>query len=86
MNLARHWTNVNLDDPTVAGGISYPTAGTLAISGTIERHRDGPSGVRTGSWSGTITITFDGDAIVPVDVNGAAYLLNLLTGEVTSAT
>jgi hypothetical protein len=41
--------------------------------------------VRTGSWSGTITITFDGDGIVPVDVNGVDYLLNLATGEVTSA-
>ncbi len=86
MDLARTWTNVNLDDPTDFAWSGYPSSGTVVISGSIERHRDGPSGVRTGSWSGTITITFDGDAIVPVDVNGAAYLLNLLTGEVTSAT
>jgi hypothetical protein len=86
MNLTRTWTGVNIDDPTVGGGISYPTAGTVAISGSIERHREGPSGVRTGSWSGTITITFDGDWIVPVDVNGSPYSLNLLTGEVTAGT
>lgn len=85
-NLTRTWTDVNIDDPTVSGGTSYPTAGTVVISGSIERHREGPSGVRTGSWSGTITITFDGDWIVPVDVNGADYLLNLLTGEVTPGT
>ncbi len=85
MNLARTWTNVNLDDPTDFVWSGYPSSGTVVISGSIERHRDGPSGVRTGSWSGTITITFDGDSIVPVDVNGAAYLLNLVTGEVTAA-
>jgi hypothetical protein len=85
MNLTRAWTNVNLDDPTDVVWSGYPSSGTVVISGSIERHRDGPSGVRTGSWSGTITITFDGDAIVPVDVNGVDYLLNLATGEVTSA-
>ena len=76
---------MNIDDPSVVGGTLYPTAGTVQIAGSIERHRDGPSGVRTGSWSGTILITFDGDTIAAVDVNGSSYLLNLATGEVTAA-
>lgn len=85
MDLDRIWTDVNIDDPTDFVWSGYPSSGTVVINGSIERHRDGPSGIRTGSWSGTITITFDGDSIVPVDVNGADYLLNLATGEVTAA-
>ena len=86
VNLTKSWNAVDMDDPSELLWSGYPASGTVVISGSIDRYRDGPSGLRTGSWSGTITITFDGDSVVPVDVNGAGYLLNLVTGEVTAAT
>lgn len=84
LDFTKTWTGVNMDDPTVLGW-EYPSAGTVLLIGSIERYRDGPSGSQNGSWSGSILITFDGDEIVPVVVNGRNYLIDLTTGEVTPA-
>jgi hypothetical protein len=85
MDLTKTWTAVNMDDPSELGWTGYPSEGTVLIVGSIERHRDGPSGAHSGSWEGTILITFDGDEIVPVVVNGREYLLDLSTGKATPA-
>jgi hypothetical protein len=85
MDLTKTWTDVNMDDPSEPGWTGYPASGTVLLIGSIVRHREGPSGSRTGTWEGTILITFDGDEIIPVEVNGREYLLDLSTGEVTPA-
>jgi len=86
MDLTKTWTDVNIADPTNPALPFYPTSGTIVITGSIERHHESPAGYRNGSWSGTVTITFDGDATASVDVNGSLYQLNLLTGVVTAGT
>ena len=78
MNLTKTWTDVDhRRSERRWAWTGYPSSGTVQIAGSIERHRDGPSGVRTGSWSGTILITFDGDTTAAVDVNGSPYVLDL---------
>lgn len=83
MDLTKTWTDVDIDDPSETGWTGYPASGTVRLVGTIERHREGPSGSRTGTWEGTLFIAFNGTALVPVEVNGRPYQLDLLTGEVT---
>jgi len=85
-DLTKTWTDVKIADPTNPALPFYPISGTIAVAGSIERHHEGPSGYRNGRWSGTVTITFDGDATASVDVNGSSYQLNLVTGEVIPGT
>ncbi len=85
MVLTKTWTDVNIDDPSEIPWTGHPSSGTIVMYGFIDRHSDGPSGSRTGTWEGTISITFDGDNDAAVVVNGRSYLLDLSTGEVTPA-
>lgn len=63
MDLTKTWTDVDVDDPSEMGWTGYPASGTVRLVGTIERHREGPSGSRTGAWEGTLFITFNGTAL-----------------------
>lgn len=87
MDFEKTWTGVNMDDPSDWVPTGYPTSGTVRLTGSMDRYRDGPSGTHNGSWSGTILITFDddGDNFAAVVVNGRDYLLDLSTGKVTPA-
>jgi hypothetical protein len=83
VDLDKTWTGVGMDDPSDLIWTGVPTSGSVLLIGSIERTGDEASGILPARWEGSILVTFDGDDIVPVSVNGWNYLWNVVTGEVT---
>jgi len=78
------WNNVTMTVTDVTNGVItlMPTAGSVTVSGAMERQRSGFIGTRESAWNGTFTITFASNGTATATFSGGRTVtINMTTGQ-----